>query len=252
MFRPRIIPVLLLKGNVLVKTEKFKDPVYIGDPMNAVRIFNDLRADELVFLDIEASRQNRCISAEFVKACGEEANMPFAVGGGITSIEQIRHLLQAGAEKVIIGRAAFTHPEFVKQACDEFGTSTIAVCMDVKKKWLGGQQVFTLNASDSTGMDPVSYAQKMEQLGIGEIIVQSVDRDGTRTGYDVELLKQVSEAIRIPVIALGGASSLYDMQLLRQRAGVNGLAAGSMFVFHGKNKGVLIHYPDAKEKAGIR
>jgi cyclase len=252
MFRPRIIPVLLLKGNVLVKTEKFKDPVYIGDPINAIRIFNDLRADELVFLDIEASRQGRCISAEFVKACGEEANMPFAVGGGITSIEQIRQLLQAGAEKVIIGRAAFTHPEFVKQACNEFGTSTIAVCMDVKKNWLGKYQVVTLNASESTGIEPVCYAQKMEQLGIGEIIVQSVDRDGTRSGYDVELLKQVNKAIHIPVIALSGASSVHDMQWARHHAAVSALAAGSMFVFYGKNKGVLIQYPDAKEKAGIR
>jgi len=252
MFRPRIIPVLLLKGNVLVKTEKFKDPVYIGDPINAIRIFNDLRADELVFLDIEASRQGRCIPAEFVKACGEEANMPFAVGGGITSIEQIRQLLQAGAEKVIIGRAAFTHPEFVKQACNEFGTSTIAICMDVKKNWLGKYQVVTLNASESTGVEPVCYAQKMEQLGIGEIIVQSVDRDGTRSGYDVELLKQVNKAIHIPVVALGGASSVHDMQWARHHTAVSALAAGSMFVFYGKNKGVLIQYPDAKEKAGIR
>lgn len=252
MFRPRIIPVLLLKGNVLVKTEKFKDPVYIGDPINAIRIFNDLRADELVFLDIEASRQGRCIAADFVKACGEEANMPFAVGGGITSLEQIRRLLQAGAEKVIIGHAAHKNPSFVKQACDEFGASTIVVCMDVKKQWLGAQKVFSLNATESTGLDPVSYAKQMEALGIGELIVQSVDRDGTRTGYDVGLIKQIASSVSIPVVALGGAASVQDMKALRQAVPVSGLAAGSMFVFHGKNKGVLIHYPEQKEKWEVR
>ncbi len=252
MFRPRIIPVLLLKGNVLVKTEKFKNPVYIGDPINAIRIFNDLRADELVFLDIEATRQGRCITADFVKACGEEANMPFAVGGGITSLDQIQRLLYAGAEKVIIGHAAHKNPNFVKQACDEFGASTIAVCMDVKKLWFGSQKVFSLNATASTGLDPVSYAKQMEALGIGELIVQSVDRDGSRSGYDVALIKQIASSVSIPVIALGGAASVQDMKTLRQTAPVSGLAAGSMFVFYGKNKGVLIHYPDQKEKLEIR
>jgi cyclase len=244
MYRPRIIPVLLLKGSALYKSVRFKDYTYIGDPINAVRIFNDFLTDELAFLDIQATKENRCISADFVRDVGEEANMPFAVGGGIRTIEQIRELLNAGAEKVVIGTQAVHDPHFVKEASGEFGSSTIAVCIDVKGNPNVGNKVVTMNGRDLSHFNPVEFALLMQENGAGEIIVQSVDRDGTMNGYDIELIRSVTEAVEIPVIALGGAGSLLDLKEAYRNTHVSGLAAGSMFVFHGRNKGVLIQYPD--------
>lgn len=244
MFRPRIIPVLLLKDQVLVKTVRFSNPKYIGDPINAVKIFNDLKADELVFLDIHASREGRCISAGFVREVGEEANMPFAVGGGITTIEQIRTLINAGAEKVVINAQAASNPGFIKEASDTFGASTIVVCMDVKKKFLGSEQVWISNGSKATGLNPVEYALSMQQQGAGEIIVQSIDHDGAMQGYNLDLIQKISAAVTIPVVALGGAGNLQHMHDAYTQAHATALAAGSMFVFYGPNKAVLINYPD--------
>ncbi len=243
MLRPRIIPVLLLQGNVLVKSVAFKNYKYIGDPINAVRIFNDLKADELVFLDINASAENRLIDSEFVSQVGEEANMPFSVGGGIRSLEDIRTLIHAGAERVIINAEAIARPDFIREAADEFGSSTITVCMDVKKKLFGGQVVWTNNGKKGTSLSPVDYAKQIEALGAGEIIVQSIEKDGAMTGYDLPLIRSISEAVTIPVTALGGAGSKDDLEKAHKEAFANGLAAGSLFVFHGKNRGVLITYP---------
>ena len=243
MTLPRIIPVLLLQGNVLVKSVAFKNYKYIGDPINAVRIFNDLKADELVFLDINASAENRLIDSEFVSQVGEEANMPFSVGGGIRSLEDIRTLIHAGAERVIINAEAIARPDFIREAADEFGSSTITVCMDVKKKLFGGQVVWTNNGKKGTSLSPVDYAKQIEALGAGEIIVQSIEKDGAMTGYDLPLIRSISEAVTIPVTALGGAGSTDDLEKAHKEAFANGLAAGSLFVFHGKNRGVLITYP---------
>ncbi len=247
MFRPRVIPVLLLKNNGLVKSESFKQYTYIGDPINAVRIFNDLRADELVFLDIEATAQNRCISPELVKDIGDEANMPFAVGGGIRTIQEIRELINAGAEKVIINAAAATDPEFVRKAAATFGSSTIVVCMDVKKKFLGGLQTWTINGTKASGKTPVEFAKQMQAMGAGELIVQSIERDGKMQGYDLELIRNVSEAVTIPVVALGGAGKLNDLKDAFVQGKATGLAAGSLFVYQGSMKGVLINYPERGE-----
>lgn len=247
MFRPRIIPVLLLKGPGLYKSIRFRDHRYIGDPINAVKIFNDSFADELVFLDIDATKEGRCISAEFVRDVGEEASMPFSVGGGIRTIDHIRELLSSGAEKVVIGTEAVIRPEFIREASDEFGSSTIVVCIDVRKKLLGGTKVYYANAAIQSKWMPVEFAQLMQNMGAGEIILQSVDRDGTMTGYDLELIAGVTAAIDIPVVALGGAGSLDDLHKVYTQANANGLAAGSLFVFQGKNKGVLINYPDNNE-----
>jgi cyclase len=247
MFRPRVIPVLLLKNNGLVKSEGFKQYTYIGDPINAVRIFNDLRADELVFLDIEATAQNRCISPELVKDIGDEANMPFAVGGGIRTIQEIRELINAGAEKVIINAAAATDPEFVRKAAATFGSSTIVVCMDVKKKFLGGLQTWTINGTKASGKTPVEFAKQMQAMGAGELIVQSIERDGKMQGYDLELIRNVSEAVTIPVVALGGAGKLNDLKDAFVQGKATGLAAGSLFVYQGSMKGVLINYPERGE-----
>jgi cyclase len=247
MYRPRIIPVLLLKGNVLVKTIAFKDPKYIGDPINAVKIFNDLKADELVFLDINATKENRLISLDFVREVGEEANMPFAVGGGIRSLDDIRSLIAAGAEKVVIGSHAAHDPVFIQQAAETFGSSTIVVCIDVKKKFLKGQRVYTKNGTHCTDFSPIEFAKLMEEMGAGEIIIQSIEKDGAMTGYDIDLIKSTSEAVSIPVVALGGAGNISDLKKAWKEGFANGLAAGSMFVYTGTKRGVLINYPEKGE-----
>ena len=247
MFRPRIIPVLLLKDLALVKSIGFKNFKYIGDPINAVKIFNDLKADELVFLDITASKENRLISLDFVKDVGEEANMPFAVGGGIRSIEDIRKIISAGAEKVVINSYAAENPDFIKEASDTFGSSTIVVCIDVKKKLFGGLQTWTLNGSKSTKFSPVEFARLMEEKGAGEVIIQSIEKDGTMEGYDLNLIKSISESVNIPVVALGGAGKLIHLEEGYQKGFANGLAAGSLFVYQGSKRGVLINYPIKSE-----
>lgn len=247
MFRPRVIPVLLLNKDHLVKSRKFKDYRYIGDPINAVRIFNELLADELVFLDISATKNNRAISLDLVKDIGEEANMPFCVGGGIRELSQIQDIISAGAEKVIIGSYAVVNPDFVKQAASEFGSSTITVCIDVKKKFLGKEQVWSVNGSKASGFDPLSFAQLMEKNGAGEIIVQSIENDGMMEGYDLALTKSIADTINIPTVALGGAGNINDLRKACQEANATGLAAGSLFVYYGPNKGVLINYPEKKE-----
>jgi len=247
MYRPRIIPVLLLKNEGLVKTTRFGHERYIGDPINAVRIFNALKADEIVLLDIDASKQHRVISLDLVKKIGEEAHMPFSVGGGIRTLEQIAERIAAGSEKVILNTIAWEKPGFIREAAREFGSSTLVGCLDVKKNWLGKYQVYVNGGKKPISGSIVKYAQQLEEAGIGEIIVQSIDRDGSMQGYDIALIKQISTAVSIPVTALGGASGLPDMKDLLSQVAVNGLAAGSMFVFHGPRNGILINYPE-KEK----
>lgn len=247
MFKPRVIPVLLLKGNVLHKSRRFKDFSYIGDPINAVRIFNDLKADELVFLDIMATKERRLVSLDLVKDIGEEANMPFAVGGGIRTVDDIRKVIGAGAEKVVIGSAAAADPDFVRRAAEAFGSSTVVVCIDVKRTFFGGAKVWTVNASRSTDYAPEDFARLMEEKGAGELIIQSVANDGMMGGYDLALTNSVSSAVSVPVIALGGAGEFGHMRQARNEGHASALAAGSMFVFQGRQKGVLINYPDRKE-----
>lgn len=250
MFRPRIIPVLLLKNKGLVKSKQFKDFNYIGDPINAVRIFNDLKADELVFLDITATKEKRLISLDFVKNVGEEANMPFAVGGGIRTIKNIQDIIGAGAEKVVINSYAVENPDFIREATETFGSSTIVVCIDVKKKLFGKVQTWTISGTKSSGYTPVDFAKLIEEKGAGEIIIQSIEKDGMMTGYDIELIKEISKSVKIPVVALGGAGNLNHLKQAFENGFANGLAAGSIFVYHGKSKGVLINYPDKSEFIG--
>lgn len=247
MFRPRIIPVLLLKNQALVKSVRFKDHKYIGDPINAVRIFNDLKADELVFLDTEASREGRLISLDFVRNVGEEANMPFSVGGGIRSIDDIKLVLAAGAEKVVVNTQAGRDPDFIRQASEAFGSSTIVVCIDVKKKLFVGNRATILGGSAWTPSAPVEFAELMEKNGAGELIIQSIDRDGTMEGYDIELIGSISRVVNIPVVALGGAGTKDHLVDAYKRGSANALAAGSMFVYQDKRRGVLINYPEKKE-----
>ena len=247
MFRPRIIPVLLLKKDVLVKSRNFRDYSYIGDPINAVRLFNELLADELVFLDIDAYRENRSISLEIVRDIAEEAMMPFSVGGGIRDLSRIREIITLGVEKVVIGSYAVENPDFIKQASKEFGSSTITVCIDVKRNFLGKEQVYTLNGTKASGLSPLQFAQLMEEKGAGEIILQSIESDGRMKGYDLKLIKKISENLSIPIVALGGAGKVDDFRKAYIEANASGLAAGSLFVYYGEKKGVLINYPERSE-----
>jgi len=248
MFRPRIIPVLLLKDLGLVKSIKFKKYKYIGDPINAVKIFNDKKADELIFLDINASKENRCISMDFIRKVGDEANMPFGVGGGIRTLNQIREILKHGAEKVVINTFAAENPDFIKQASQEFGTSTIVVCIDVKKNLFNNYVTVYKNAKKKIKYLPWDFAKLMEEKGAGEIIIQSVERDGTYLGYDIELIKKITHSVTIPVVALGGAKDFNDFKKAYHETNACALAAGSLFVYHGPRKAVLINYPNKEEK----
>lgn len=231
----------------MVKTLGFSNPNYIGDPINAVKLFNELKADELVFLDIDATTANRGIDLNLIREIGEEADMPFSVGGGIRNLEQIRNIISAGAERAIIGTYAAENPEFIIEASKSFGTSTISVCIDVKTTFWGKQKVHFRNGKKKTALDPEEFATMMQNNGAGELIIQSIDKDGKMSGYDLELIEKISKAVSIPVIALGGAGSINDLKKAWHQAKANGLAAGSLFVYQGTKKGVLINYPDKKD-----
>lgn len=243
MKRPRIIPVLLLQNGGIVKTTQFKKPIYIGDPINAVRIFNDLKVDELILLDIDATNENRTISIDLVKEIGEEANMPFSIGGGIKDISTIQQIIQAGAERVVLNTVAFENPDFVRQAVATFGSSTISVCIDYKKNLLGKQQVYCKNGNKKTHLTPLEAAKMVQELGAGEVVLQSIDRDGTMNGFDLTTLQSVNQQLTIPLVALGGAGTTEDVSKLYQQVPINGIACGSLFVFQGEMRGVLIQYP---------
>jgi len=247
LYRPRIIPVLLLQYKGLVKSVNFKNHRYIGDPINAVRIFNDLNADELAFIDILATKEKRTISVDFVKNVGEEANMPFSVGGGIRTLEDIRKIIEAGAEKVILNSIAGENPGFVSEAADAFGSSTITVCIDVKNDFLGKEKVWIKAGTKSINFNPVQFARQMEESGAGEIIIQSIERDGTMEGYDINLIKKVAESVSIPVVSLGGAGRWQHIIELNSLVSLNGLAAGSLFVYHGERNAVLVNYPEREK-----
>jgi len=242
----RVIPCLLLKGQGLVKTQKFKDPKYVGDPINAIKIFNDKEVDELVLLDIAASVEERGPNFKVIEEVASECFMPLGYGGGISSLEQIRTIFSLGVEKVIINSWAFDQPELVRAASDSFGSQSIVVSMDVKKNFFGKYEVHTRSASLNTKQDPVQYAREMEQRGAGEILLTSVDRDGLMVGYDLQLLSKVAGAVNIPVITCGGAGALFHFAEAVAH-GASALAAGSMFVFQGKHRAVLISYPDRAE-----
>lgn len=247
MFRPRIIPVLLLKDLALVKSVQFRNHKYIGDPINAVRIFNKLEADELVFLDITASKKRRLISVDFVKAVGEESQMPFCVGGGIATLGDIKTIVAAGAEKVVLNTCAGRDPDFVKAASAEFGSSTVVICIDVKRTLFRGERTWVVGGSRATRFSPLDFARLMEDKGAGELIVQSIERDGTMNGYDINLIRSISQAVSIPVVALGGAGRNEDLVDGYRHGFANGLAAGSLFVYQDRRRGVLINYPEKRD-----
>jgi len=243
MIRPRVIPALLLQGQGLVKTVKFKNPVYLGDPINIVRIFNDKEVDELVFLDITATIENRPPAFDMLANITSECFMPLGYGGGIRSMDDVRKLLSLGIEKTILNTPAVENPTLVRAAADYAGSQAVVISMDVKKNFLGKYEVFTRSGKKGTGLDPVKYAIEMEKQGAGELFVNSMDRDGMMQGYDVELIRRVADAVSIPVVACGGAGKLQDLADVINLGGASAAAAGSLFVFQGPLRGVLISYP---------
>jgi len=240
----RVIPCLLLKGAGLVKTIRFTDPKYVGDPRNAVKIFNEKEVDELVVLDIAATIENRGPQFDLIHEIVSEAFMPVGYGGGIRKMEDIREILSQGVEKIVVNTYAFENPSFIRKAAETFGSQSILVCMDVKKKLFGIYEVYTHGGRRGTKLDPVKFAKQMEEMGAGELVVNSIDRDGTMMGYDIELIKAVTAVVNVPVIACGGAGNIQDFSEAVRIGGASAVAAGSLFVFYGKHRSVLISYPD--------
>jgi cyclase len=246
MLRPRVIPCLLWKNGGLYKTRKFKNPVYVGDAINAIKIFNEKEVDELVLLDIEASKQTKDPNYEMIKQVASECFMPLGYGGAIKNLDQIRKILSLGVEKILIQTAAVNNEKFLTEAVRQFGSTTIVTVIDYKKNIWGNNRVVTLGATRTTQWSPIDFAKHVEKIGAGEILLQCVDRDGTMEGYDIETIREVVQAVNIPIVCAGGAANFTDMEEVLRIAKPSGVAAGSMFVFQGKYRAVLISYPTEK------
>jgi len=244
---PRVIPVLLLRGRGLVKTRRFKDPVYLGDPVNIVRIFNEKEVDEIVLFDIAASAESRKPNLRVLEEIASECFAPMAYGGGLADLEQITRILALGYEKVILNTAAFERPSLVQRAADTVGSQSVVVSIDVKHSWTRGHRVFTRAGLQPVEGDVRAHAERMQALGAGELLVNSIDRDGTMSGYDLGTLRAVASEVDIPVVACGGARNLGDCRAAIREAGAAAVAAGSMFVFQGVHRAVLISFPTRRE-----
>ena len=249
--RPRVIPCLQLRNRALVKTRRFKEPVYLGDPVNAVKIFNDKGADELIVLDITATGDGREPNFEFIAEFASECFMPLAYGGGIRTTEQVSRLFAIGVEKAVINSAAFETP-VVAEAARQHGSQSIVVSMDVKKGLLSGDEVYVRSGTQRTRLAPVAYARRMEEAGAGELFVNFIDIEGTQSGYNARVLGEIAEAVRIPVIGCGGAGNLEHMRAVFRSTGVAALAAATMFVLHGRHRAPLISFPTPDEIAALR
>ena len=244
--RIRVIPCLLLHKGGLVKSVKFGNYKYVGDPINAVKIFNEKEVDEIVVIDIDATRDKRQPNFEQIAGIASEAFMPMGYGGGITSIDEVKKIMFYGAEKVIINRSAHTNPALITEAARLFGSQSVVVSIDVKKPIFGGYRVYTDNGKNKTGFAPAAFAKKMEEAGAGEILLNNIENDGTYNGYDTVLIREVAEAVRIPLVAIGGAGSIEDFAAAK-KSGASATAAGSMFVFQRPHQAVLISYPSVQE-----
>lgn len=243
MHRARVIPCLLISGNRLVKTRKFKDAVYIGDPVNAVRIFSDKEVDEIVVLDIDATKEGREPSYDLIAEMAGEAFMPLAYGGGIKTLEQVKRLIRSGVEKVVINTAALESTRVINEASEMFGNQAIVGAVDIKKTLLGGYHVMGYSGTRDAKLDLMDHIQKIIVAGVGEILVNNIDRDGMMNGYDLGILKKITSEVNVPVVACGGAGTVDHLIQGIKEGGASAVAAGSMFVFHGKHRAVLINYP---------
>jgi len=251
MLSTRLMPCLIMSNGALVKTIRFKEGSYIGDPVNAVRIFNQKEVDELILLDIHATTQNRGIDFETLEKVVSECFMPICYGGGVRNLEDMRKLYALGIEKVSLGAAAFEVPDLVKQASNEFGAQAVVVTLDVKKGLLGRSTVRTRNGSHDTKMSPIDAAKTFESQGVGELLLYSIDRDGTWAGFDLKLVETVSQTAGVPLVATGGAGTMDDIKAAVKQAGASAVAIGSMALFQGKDLGVLIKFPSRKDQETI-
>jgi cyclase len=253
MLRPRIIPCLLVHEGALVKTTRFGEPRYVGDPLNAVRIFNEKQVDELIVLDIDAGTLGREPDYALIENLSRECRMPLCYGGGLRKPEQVERIISLGVEKVAIGGSAVTDIGLVRESSRRVGSQSIVVVMDVRKSATSqdGYELYIRNGTKPTSRHPVEFAREVESQGAGEILINSIDRDGTSLGYDLELIDRVREAVSVPITALGGAGSHSDLSRLVKRHAIIGAAAGSLFVFKGKFRAVLIQYPGPQDKEAI-
>lgn len=251
MLRPRIIPCLLIHEGGLVKTVGFKNPKYVGDPINAVKIFNEKESDELVVLDIDATANGAEPDYRVIAHLAAECRMPLCYGGGVRTAAQAKLIIGLGVEKVAISAAAVERPGLIAEIAAEIGGQSVAVVLDVRKKMLGGYELRTHNAYRAHKLDPITFAEEAVRLGAGEIVVNSIDLDGAMKGYDLKLARRMREAVGVPVTFLGGAGSLADIETLIREVGVVGAAAGSLFVFKGAYRAVLINYPNPETKEQV-
>jgi len=247
MLKTRVMPCLLSKNGRLVKTVKFKNPAYVGDPVNAIKIYNEKEVDELILVDITATIEERKPSLELISEIADECFMPLTYGGGIRNVDDMKRIFGLGIEKIAVNSYAAENPSFITQAAALFGSQSVVVSIDAKKNWLGRYTVFTHGGRKDIKRDPLAYAREMEQMGAGEILLNAIDRDGTMEGYDLDLIKMVAGAIGIPVIACGGAGSVDDFGKAVKTGGASAVAAGSMVVYQGKNRGVLINFPTRED-----
>jgi cyclase len=250
MLHVRVIPCLLVHDGALVKTVRFASPRYVGDPINAVRIFNEKEVDELMVLDIDATVERRPPDLQLIGDLAAECRMPLCYGGGVSTVEQARQIIGLGVEKVAIGAAAALTPELVTEIADSLGAQSVVGVIDVRRGARGGGawEVWVYNGRQKTPWDAVQLATELERRGAGEIVVNSIDQDGTMAGYDLELGRAVCEATRVPVTLLGGAGSVDDLHRAVAALGRVGLAAGSLFVFKGVHRAVLINYPGQHDR----
>lgn len=251
MRRYRVIPVLMLHQGGLYKSVNFKNHRYVGDPINAVRIFNEKEVDEMIIVDIDASRENRGPDMNLLSEIAGEAFMPMGYGGGLSNIEQVKQLLYEGYEKAIFNYAAIHDLSLIEETARLFGSSSTVVSIDVAKNWLGQYKVYEQNGKKAISCSLSDHIKKVVNAGAGEIFISSIDKDGTFGGYDIPLIKQVSSSVKIPVIANGGAATVNDFKIAIEEGGASAVAAGSMFVFKMPHKAVLITYPDAESLSSI-
>jgi len=252
LFRPRVIPTLLIANGDLVKTKKFKNPNYLGDPINAIKIFNEKGVDELCILDITASKEGKEPDFTLLEKMATEAFMPLSYGGGVNSFEQAKRLYRLGFEKVIINSACFSNPELIKELSDYFGSQSVVCSIDYKSHIFAGCQAYAGDGTVNKKVAPLKLAEEYVKMGCGELLLYSIDKDGSRQGYDLNMIDTIAKSVSVPVIACGGANNVSDLKAALD-AGASAVAAGSMFVYFGDRQAVLINYPTEEKllQAGV-
>ena len=249
-YAPRVVPCLLLQGDALVKTTRFARPVYVGDPLNVLSIFSAFEADEILLLDVGATPERRRPPFDLLAKLAQECLVPTTYGGGLTSLDDIRRIIDIGYERVVLNTALDTHPSVVSEAARVFGSQAVVASIDAIRLPTGGYDVRVEGGTRGIGMDPAKHASRAQELGVGEILITSIDRDGTMEGYDLDLIRSVADAVTVPVVACGGAGTS-DHLVDAFRGGAAAVAAGSMWVFQGKNRGVLIHFPRREHREAL-